>query len=1193
MRIRRYKTGKVAKKPKLTDPVQLYSLCEVVSSSGSGPEAELTVKVVDTYYDVPMNFLPQGGGVTLGETLTVKRKDFPAANPPHQDMVMDLGDLDNLHEPALLHCMGTRYCGGSKTDSGVTSWYCTFIGAICVATNPFAPQKAWKNTFKRDDYVNSKQPVMLNKKLQPHPWCVGDMAYREMLQEGNNQAVLICGESGAGKTECCKFVLDFLVAKKESLVENLTDKLLATNDPLEAFGNAKTVNNDNSSRFAKCMQIAIDKDGRVCGAEIQTSLLEKARSCAFFVQERNFHIFYMLSYYRHSKCSPDPGEKQDTDNSDAQAMLGDKAYKYLQEADTYNNIKQGDVIIDTEGQRYRERFQARDIDWFKRVIHSFRECLGYTKENTDDMMALLTGCLHLGQIEFTDEDACAVEASSDKDVAIVADCFGLDAEELKQEMVKERIEMGGSLIAKDLDKIKAMCSRDAIVKSIFQTMFADIVQHCNLSITGEREKAQGKVGVLDIFGFERMQFNSLEQICINYTNEKLHQTFINEVFETEKKVYADEGLDPGAIKFTDNAAVLEMTTGYNPHDTSGKTGATQADIKKKVKKSLFGILDDVCKQEKNTGVTYCERVMKQWDGAKDANGPLFEKPRFGAEEFSVVHFAGPVKYGTTEVDKEKFLPPSQWAKNGIDPKCPVIDSFLTKNKDKVPQSLLDFFNGCSEAWPDSTGCSNQYYRTIFDPGRGVTVTGAAAGGKSTGASQAKTIVSKFNIEIEAFFKQLLTGANPKFIRCINPRPKGIPAPPTMGQRFNLQRVLVQLRYTGILDTVRVRASGFIIRKRYEEFAPSYIHPCNMLGDGHPLQGDMDDLEFSEKIKGDPALAKDVIHALFDNPDYAVPKDEVLDGKTMVFIKKLTTIAKLNKAKEDLMAEVVKREMAKINMVAITLRWMRHAPFVKKFEAQKTIRKIWMGYVCRKKWMAIWVEYKTFGKAKPIGEAWALGFQARQRYKITKARAIRDGDFEAGGTSLVKRKKKPLNTKSAAESVDFTKLSASPEAAAAAKKAAAAHAKAVAAAAAEGKPPPPEPKVLTPENLGEALAAGASAAAAAAPRAEDPEKLEMRTKDFLMGKDGKGRLMATLQNALKLLKEHRPTDVHTFLVAVMNGQDPPEVYQKDPEDGSIYLYIKNFGVFGLLRPALVCCDKDRPKDPQKYIAEFLSAAISAL
>lgn len=908
------KTGKIAKKPKLTDPLQLYSLCEVLSSEGIGDDAILTVKVVEKYYDDPVNFLPQGGGVEQGEMVKVARKDLQAANPPTQDMCQDLGDLDNLHEAGLLHCMGMRYCGGDKKGMGVKALYSTFIGPICVAVNPFSPGGGvWKNSFVFDDYVKSKEPVMTNKKLEPHPWAVGDMAYRELLEEGNNQAVLICGESGAGKTECCKFVLAFLIAKKESTVERLDEKLMDTNDPLEAFGNAKTVNNDNSSRFAKCMQICLDHEGRVIGAEIQTSLLEKARSCAFFQQERNFHIFYMLCHYRHEKCSADPGETQDTDTSDAEDMLGAKAYGYLKQSKDYNFIRPGAVEIDTEGQLYSERFRASDIDWFKRVIKSFRVSLGYTKEDTDNMMSLLTGIMHMGEIDFTDEDAAQVSESSKRDLEIAADCFGLDAAKFTTELVLERLMMGGSLISKELNKIKAMSSRDAICKSVFQTIFTDIVQRCNVSVAGDRDKAKGKVGVLDIFGFERMQFNSLEQICINYTNEKLHQTFINEVFESEKRVYRDEGLDPGAINFTDNAKVLEMVTGCNPHDTSGKSGATAAEIKAKIKVSLFGILDDVCKQEKNNGVTYCERVMKQWNGATDANGPLFEGPKFGAEEFSVVHFAGPVKYGTTEVDKGKFLPPSQWEKAGIDPTCPQIDSFLTKNKDKVPQSLLDFF---------AEGASNEYYQYITRSDRDGTVAGADAGSTTGlgGGQVAKTIVSKFNIEIEAFFKQLLTGANPKFIRAINPRPKGIPAPKTMGQRFNLQRVLGQLRYTGILDTVRVRASGYIIRKRYEDFAPLYIHPCNLLPEGNALQGDVDDLTFADSLRTNQEKAKEVIRALFANPEFEIDREqEILEGKTMIFIKKLSTIAKMTKRKEDMMAEVIKREKAKMNIVALALK----------------------------------------------------------------------------------------------------------------------------------------------------------------------------------------------------------------------------------------------------------------------------------
>ena len=172
------RTGKITRVSKFDDPLQLFSLVEIVRSDGVGAEAMLTVKVVETYYDHPVNFLPQGGGCVLGAELQVKRKDVMPANPRSQDMVADLASLNNLNEGALLHTVGMRYCGGDKVASKVTSWYCTFIGNICVATNPFAPQNAWKNTFNIEDYIAAKPDVMSCKKLQPHPWAVADMAYR-------------------------------------------------------------------------------------------------------------------------------------------------------------------------------------------------------------------------------------------------------------------------------------------------------------------------------------------------------------------------------------------------------------------------------------------------------------------------------------------------------------------------------------------------------------------------------------------------------------------------------------------------------------------------------------------------------------------------------------------------------------------------------------------------------------------------------------------------------------------------------------------------------------------------------------------------------------------------------------------------------------------------------------------------------
>eukprot|EP01051_Picozoa_sp_SAG22_P001532 SAG22_NODE_61_length_23387_cov_34.380582_20_plen_444_part_00 len=373
-------------------------------------------------------------------------------------------------------------------------------------------------------------------------------------------------------------------------------------------------------------------------------------------------------------------------------------------------------------------------------------------------------------------------------VSIVADCFGMpDAAKLGHELTVKRTMMGAlsgqdrlqhawtpappcvlpsnccpglasrgnnagtEKIEKRQSPTKARSARDAIVKSVFQAIFLDIVARCNQSVRGDAKagagggSGNGRVGVLDIFGFERMQFNSLEQLCINYTNEKLHQvsskarsfccaptvflsktvpflavllhqTFINEVFETEKRIFRDEGLDPGAIEFTDNAMVLEMISGeeapppvllpfhlplqpslaavlcpsfpcdsfhcphigprlgvachpkgHNPHDgpapPSGQ--ASPKPVRDKKRKSLFGLLDDAGKKESNEGSHYCDSVVKKWDGAKDANGPLFVKPKFNnkegrPEEFTVIHFAGPVVYGTTNVDKTKFLPPSQW-----------------------------------------------------------------------------------------------------------------------------------------------------------------------------------------------------------------------------------------------------------------------------------------------------------------------------------------------------------------------------------------------------------------------------------------------------------------------------------------------------------------------------------------------------
>ena len=990
------------------------------------------------------------------------------------------------------------------------------------------------------------------------------------------------------------------------------------------------------------MQICFSPCGGVGGAEIQTSLLEKSRVCAFFQYERNYHSFYMLCYYKYGKDLKD--KKGPIDNSDAESMLGAKSYKHCKLVKDYDFLVNGDNMLPPEG----------DVVWYKRVISSFCTSLGYSIDEKNLMMDILISLLEMGNLHYTDDDKSQIKPECKETCETICDLLQLDSvDEMMSEFCKEEIMMGGALIAKSLNKKKAQQCRDSICRATFNNIFLDIVLRCNISVEGERDKAVGRVGVLDIFGFERMQFNSLEQLCINYTNEKLHQVFINEVFEGEKRVYEAEGIDPGAIEFTDNAMVLEMNSGQNPHDISGKSGATAADRKKKQKKSTFGILDDTCKQDSATDETFCERLVKQWDGAKDANGPLFMKPKFGMEEFSVVHFAGPVKYGVTEVDKTKFLAKSRWAKEKIPEDSPTIDGFTTKNKDKVPDSLVKWLFESSK---------NAYMVLIFDQQK-------PKEGEAVDAKAPKTTVSKFDKEIERFFKVLLDGASPKFIRCINPKPKATNPAPTMGGRYNLQRVLGQLLYTGILDTVKVRTAGYAIRKPYSEFACQWVHPCNLLPEGFIPDGVRED-HYCDELRADEVKSREVCKTLLEMAEYEVPKKEFEFGNTMIFVKKLSSIAKMSLLKEEMMQEVVLIARATVHLQSMIQKPFWHDPIAPKIKAVTFIAKWWKYFRQRRKWVNIWVEFKTFGAAKPLAENYALGFLQRWKFKDVKAEAIVDGRWNTGGGSLLKKKKKKEPKKEApvATGIDYSKFADSmpkmeavpqkseaeveaikaeaeklqaveeqaeqqemaarqeaamakaevaklveeaaaastPEAKAAVEaKQAEVQAKVVAAEAeikemhakveiakVEAKKAEDEaiaaanpPKVFNPAKLGPAMGGAVDSAKEACPKTTDEAKLKMRTRDFISKE-----LQTKMVKALRGVNEVRPGDPHTYIAAVLRGEDPPEGAKGN--NSQFYEYLTKFGAFMLLKPALLACDAHRPDDPALFIATFLADTVRA-
>ena len=1121
------------------------------------------------------------------------------------------------------------------------------------------------------------------------------------------------------------------------------------------------------------MAITFDATGKVLGAKIDTALLEKSRVTAIMPGERGFHIFFMICHYCEQGIEGDGQQK--TDTTDALDMLGATAHKYLMaKGDTpvrvFKFTEEAALVKGQggDGTDWSDNgWPAHDISEFKKVIESFRGQLGYTKEDTDQMMCILVGILYLGELEFTgDGEGGPAEVTNPDALVIAAECLGLNAgtpddkDGMMYNFGQYVVGEGNMAFSKLMKAAKARSVRDSICKKLFDSTFLDILAHCNESVVGESagSKKKGNIGVLDIFGFERMALNSLEQLCINYTNEKLHQTFINEVFQAEIRTYVQEGQSADAITFTDNSAVLECVSGYNPHDEKITAKSDQ------VKRSVFGHLDEATymntkdewkkvpkfmlalMNEDHTGKKYDNmgpmkednKAMKPgakgwhdeipgedrsgfwpgwgtkkggWKGAYDDNGDLFQHEKdwmlsteiqsqyaccgkeMAANKFAIVHFAGPVEYTAYAVKKKTvevkgkltFVEVPDEDETDDD----IIDSFTTKNADKIETTVREFFF-------DSGSSTNEFYARIAVAGGETGQTNMGAGGAAPATTKSST-TNKFCIDINQFFDRLLgTGKDkvaPTFIRAINPRPKGINAPDTMGERYNLQRVLNQLRYTGILDTVRVRASGYIIRKKFGDFARTYIFPCNILeniGKNQPLQGDLSDEDWAAKIAEDTSAngpAWKVIETIFTHPDFKIAGENTgwLHGKTMVFVKTSSTLQEVDKMKDLMMQEVLIKERARINMIAASIKDLRNTPLQRQVDAVNTMSKYifkmdsaanGVAFFTYKKWSEAASDIRMLGKRKAISESWGYGRLARAKYgvkvaaekfereraareaaeeaerlaaeaaaaaaaaekarleaeaaalyesrlvhaisyskgvlargkygemrskviyaraqffgeaysrglvermkwKAEKAKLVESGTWQVGGQSLIKKRKKAA-PKSASEQVDFSKQAASLVAAMKSSPESAAFlAKAQSAGA----------KVVSADTIPMALKSGAVAAAAKYPRTTDPAKLKQRTRDFLGGST-KTKLMTAMQG----LNKDRPADVHEYLAyAMKHGSCKTDFIPLDHK-GNVFSYIGDLGIFALLRPALLCCDKDRPDDPDMYLAEFLSGALEKM
>ncbi|EQC30122.1 hypothetical protein, variant [Saprolegnia diclina VS20] len=486
--------------------------------------------------------------------------------------VEDMCSLNHLHEPAIVFNLRTRFA--------VQCPY-TYTGSIVVAINPYA----WLNLYSKETqrlYAGDRSG------LPPHVYATSAAAFESMALYDRPQSILVSGESGAGKTETVKIMMEHLASLSTDPNMSIIDKVLKSNPLLEAFGNAKTVRNDNSSRFGKFTQLQFDADQRMVGAKCRHYLLEKSRVIGQAEYERNYHIFYQL------KASKEP-----------EWALAETTFTYLRD----------DAPLLLDGETDATRYQTT------------RDALSTIGVSFDEQMALLNalaGILHLGQVAFATKAENAEECApltSSPHWAHACRLLGFEVDPtalgsaLCSRTVKARMEV--YVVPLTIDQ--ATANRDALAKEVYARLFGHLVQRVNESISND-EAMVGHMDLLDIFGFEAFETNRFEQFCINFANEKLQQKFTHDVFKSVQDEYTQEGLGWTYVSFRDNQDMLDML---------------EAPL------GVISLLNDECIRPMGNDLAFCSKVLS----THDANPRLDkQRARLSAAHFALRHYAGTVMY---------------------------------------------------------------------------------------------------------------------------------------------------------------------------------------------------------------------------------------------------------------------------------------------------------------------------------------------------------------------------------------------------------------------------------------------------------------------------------------------------------------------------------------------------------------------
>ncbi|XP_062873180.1 unconventional myosin-VIIa [Trichomycterus rosablanca] len=645
-------------------------------------------------------------------------------HPTSVEGVDDMIRLGDLSEAGVLRNLLTRHRQG---------FIYTYIGSVLVAVNPYQVLPIYTA-----EQVHLYHGRRLGE-LPPHVFAIAESCYYNMCRYQRNQCCIISGESGAGKTESTKLILQFLaaVSGRNSWIEQ---RILQANPVLEAFGNAKTVRNDNSSRFGKYIEIFFSREGVIEGAHMEQYLLEKSRVCHQAPEERNYHIFYCMLR----------GMQEEQKKVLA---LGDASqFKYLTEGN----------CITCDGRDDEEEFGR---------IRSALRVLTFTERECWDIFKLLAAVLHMGNVSFeagimNNMDACGV-LSSDH-FTMVAKLLEVDKMFLATGLTFRTFVTKQERVTRPLSLEQALDCRDALAKAVYRKLFVWIFEKINGAIYKPQLNTRRSIGLLDIFGFENFTKNSFEQLCINYANEQLQQFFVEHIFKLEQEEYLKEGITWKHMSFTDNQLTLDLLA-LKPLN-------------------VLALIDEESHFPKGTDVSMLNKLTESHH-----NNTIYVSPgRSHSLQFGIRHFAGVVHYD--------------------------CNGFLEKNRDALSLDIITLIQKSS----------SQLLRRIFDAELSANApkpvnSKIIFSGKKLFRSmqqvngvrrQTSTLSGQFRQSLDTLMKTLSL-CQPFFIRCFKPNNTKLSAV------FDRELCAQQLSYSGMLETIRIRKSGFPIRHKFEEFLGRY------------------------------------------------------------------------------------------------------------------------------------------------------------------------------------------------------------------------------------------------------------------------------------------------------------------------------------------------------------------------------------